>query len=426
MKEHQRLHITDTRPGDWKYVAEGGATMVFSYTGPPGIFNRMVLRLRKSTVPDLPQRSLDDVEELDDFIISFQERIVARVISEEHLPRLKTVLLDTNWLQSLSNLRNMDRPPARRHKDGLDLTKRKGILATDLVGNVDLAIEIKPKWAFLPCPAHLSSATITIKRTTCRFCMHNYFRSTKNVAPISAYCPLDLYSGEEDRITRAIHDLWDAWIKSDGSLNNLRIFVHGSLLKPSDADSSRILADVLHVSESYASSSHLRDAFTSTVLRILLDSDILRVLSRLQRTLDPLDIEGLSKLWFRSKADLSLPSSVLAPALGFDTDDPSLTEWEDFIDIYTSVFKTWNHSLPNVANLKSYLMAYMLSATFKDCSIVLRPDKSGTTSASVTVIDMDPKSMIRLEKWEKLDKNITDFYTHAAEAKVCHDRFLAS
>ena len=47
------------------------------------------------------------------------------------------------------------------------------------------------------------------------------------------YCPLDLFSGDELRVKKAIHSLWDAWIGSSGQVNNLRVFVGGTMLKPS-------------------------------------------------------------------------------------------------------------------------------------------------------------------------------------------------
>src|SRR5258708_6482561 len=47
---------TKTSPSDWKYVSEGGATIVFSYAGPPHPdFAHTVLRLRKSGTHPHPQ-----------------------------------------------------------------------------------------------------------------------------------------------------------------------------------------------------------------------------------------------------------------------------------------------------------------------------------------------------------------------------------
>lgn len=54
----------------------------------------------------------------------------------------------------------------------------------------------------------------------------------QNVA--SGYCPLDLFSPQESRVTKAVQDLWDAWYESQGTVNNLKIFVHGKIVKPTD------------------------------------------------------------------------------------------------------------------------------------------------------------------------------------------------
>lgn len=63
--------------------------------------------------------------------------------------------------------------------------------------------------------------------------MHAHVKSTQGEDVALGYCPLDLYSGDEARITKAIHALWDAWIGSSGSVNNMRVFCNGLMLKPS-------------------------------------------------------------------------------------------------------------------------------------------------------------------------------------------------
>lgn len=56
------------------------------------------------------------------------------------------------------------------------------------------------------------------------------------------YCPLDLFSGDKDRVTKAIHSLWNAWIDSNGTVNNLKLFVRGKAISPSDV-SARIFVN---------------------------------------------------------------------------------------------------------------------------------------------------------------------------------------
>jgi len=71
---------------------------------------------------------------------------------------------------------------------------------------------------------------------TCRFCLHSHFRvqTGHGKATVTDYCPLDLFSGDEDRLRRAIYSLWDAWIASDATANNLKIFVAGKYIRPSE------------------------------------------------------------------------------------------------------------------------------------------------------------------------------------------------
>jgi len=143
-------NILQTKPANWKYVSEGGATIVFSYAGPSHPeFDGTVLRLRKSILPAEGGKGVPVVpteaanEEPDDPTIDYQTKCMQRLIPPEHLPRLQTVQLDHLWLGELAKLQNSVRPEERRKKDGIDLKRKKGVLATDLVGGNWLAVEIK-------------------------------------------------------------------------------------------------------------------------------------------------------------------------------------------------------------------------------------------------------------------------------------------
>lgn len=70
--------------------------------------------------------------------------------------------------------------------------------------------------------------------------MHSHYKSTEGQDVSLGYCPLDLYSGEEERVRKALNSLWDVWIGSSGSVNNLRIFVEGHMLRPSTLVSSSL------------------------------------------------------------------------------------------------------------------------------------------------------------------------------------------
>ncbi|KAF9246363.1 inositol-pentakisphosphate 2-kinase [Melanogaster broomeanus] len=392
-----RVLVADSRPEDWIYVSEGGASIVFSYAGPTNPnFTGKVLRLRKIPLSDAAQSREIEEEEPDDPMIAFQYTIMASLVPSKYLPDLDVVLLDANWLETLETLRDADRPTERQNKDRIDKGRRKGILATDLVGGAHtLAVEIKPKWGFMPNPTHLSQDTAPLKTSTCRFCMHTLFKS-KDGDITTKYCPLDLYSGDEARMRNAIHHLWSGWLQSNGALNNLRLFISGKMLKPSES--------LFALKEFLPGSGALEDAFAAALLPFL-RSPLLETISNLQRTLDALDIEGLAKLHAIAHPDASGLDSVVW--------DPSFEEWQDFIASYGSDYCTWDHSKLCPEHIRAYLMAYLLSATFKDCSVIFRiqrPDASVQSSVdaphAITIIDLDVKSMNRLGKWADLDRHI--------------------
>ena len=171
----------------------------------------------------------------------------------------------------------------------------------------------------------------------------------------------------------------------------------------------------------------LRAQFWASIGSLLIETPVLRMLSRLERTLDVLDIEGISKLWALSFEKSMEDSTIVVqdgvdsiPEIGANFPEPSIDEWKHFVDQYLSSHKHFDHSIPKLTNLRYYIFAYLLSATFKDCSIMLQTSQQHGSKGAVTVIDLDPKSVRRLGKWEKLDRNIVRAYT-GFDGKKCVD-----
>ena len=157
----------------------------------------------------------------------------------------------------------------------------------------------------------------------------------------------------------------------------------------------------------------IRDAFTAALLPLLLDTPVLHTLSTLQRTLDALDVEGLTALWARIRP-------AAASKLGHGEADQDMAEWTRFVDAYLARHApasqardgpTTQGLTEDEDELRYRLQAYLLSASFKDCSVILRM-KPGQApgQGTITVIDLDVKSVDRLAKWAKLDREIVDAY----------------
>jgi inositol-pentakisphosphate 2-kinase len=167
------LDVTQTSPADWHYISEGGASIVFSYRGPPNpAFSDKVLRLRKSSrerqlkYDNIPNHNSSgeaaaeghrsqsqstgpepnevlDLDSAEDRSISFQQTVSARLIEPAFLPRLETITVEQQWLEVLSTESEGARPAERQRKDGIDTRRTNAVLATDLVGYQGLAVEIK-------------------------------------------------------------------------------------------------------------------------------------------------------------------------------------------------------------------------------------------------------------------------------------------
>lgn len=137
------VDVTQTNTADWKYVNEGGATIVFRYAGPTHpVFSGKVLRLRKVNVGQQGQDSSNDAV---DPSVLFQREIISQLFIPDCLPSLESACVERAWLESLIRVAEDARPLSRRIKDQLDTTRTRGVLATNLIETSGLSIEIKVK-----------------------------------------------------------------------------------------------------------------------------------------------------------------------------------------------------------------------------------------------------------------------------------------
>ncbi|KAG9035158.1 Inositol-pentakisphosphate 2-kinase [Serendipita sp. 407] len=398
---------TTTAVTDWAYVSEGGATMVFSYVGQKHpTFTHRVLRVRKVALGHYDEVDDEEAkEEPDDPSIAFQNSVIALLLPTDHLPKLESVHVNRQWLKELALSATNKRPELRRLKDDIDLTRKKAVLATDLVGGRGWAVEIKPKWAFLPNPAYLSSETRETKLRNCRFCMHSTRKTAEGEKAALGYCPLDLFSGDKTRVSNALASLWNAWVRTEGHINNLKIFVGGELIQPKNVGER--LAPILLIPQE-STLDEMLPAFQKALLPLLIESQLLAKLGTLQRTLDALDIEGLRHFWQKD-------STRTDGAIGANSPDPSMIDWIEFAKDYsgnkTRPTPPLDSSMDD-ATLRFYIMGYLLSATFKDCSVILRLGAEDMED-SITAIDLDPKKIERLETWENQDSRIVHGFMDA-------------
>jgi hypothetical protein len=161
---------------------------------------------------------------------------------------------------------------------------------------------------------------------------------------------------------------------------------------------------------------------------VLWHSGVMQRLRDLQSTLDGTDISHLAQRFAAEYPESDLFDPTLLP-------QPSAEELRQFIDLYLSdphAGKTDKWSL------RESLIAYALSATFKDCSVFITCPLVSTSDgwkldepqAMVKVIDLDLKPLANMRKWYDLDEKIwrhwQDTKSVAPEADLQPEHQLAT
>lgn len=167
-------------------------------------------------------------------------------------------------------------------------------------------------------------------------------------------------------------------------------------------------------------------------------------LAYLQNALDPLDIEGLNS-FLKSQQGIDLldaDEDDLADILGGEV---SLEEYERFVESF-SKYETHAHDngSRNLVNshastdptecikdkardkgpflneetpLRTLIIAYLLSASFKDCSMIIKITQDSSSSEeeetqrktlNAYLVDVDVKSIKRLARYAKLDRDLVE------------------
>ena len=230
----------------WRYLNEGNIHMVFAYTGPshPALSGHTVLRIAKEMTLGSSELSSTSISSQRYPMISqtpegaqFATNFIRQLFGQAYTSVMRMVAVGPDFLQDLDLSSFLIRPHHRRHRriqihqpmvllmDNYTSSVPSHIIHQSVRDELNVTVEIKPKWGALPSLEYLDDRHRHIKARVCRYCMHKEYKlHTKKLHHVSAYCPLDLYSGDVDRMRRALCALMDR------PQNNFRVFKGGSLL----------------------------------------------------------------------------------------------------------------------------------------------------------------------------------------------------
>ncbi|KAI9021881.1 inositol-pentakisphosphate 2-kinase [Hyaloraphidium curvatum] len=446
---------------NWAYLAEGNGNLVVRFVRGAGNASRFVLRIRK----DNPDAICKDPEEGRDRIasrVAYSRFLTADVLG---LPAcygsMVIARVSGAFLRELELAIDAARPASRKGGSRIYHGQPTAFVALTLdhlslptgpssnpLDSMTLAVEIKPKWGFLPfscgpprssLPPFVSDESYRTKRNTCRYCMHHFLKRGR----LPAYCPLDLYSGQPQRRAKALAAL-AAEASSGGELfNNLRVFVDGHRL-PGD-QVHRVFEGVepAFASAFFGSSAAGSDAVATLISQILNESRVLQRLAYHQQHMDTLDIEGVREVAgsvFTAGQALVQPDFALfRAALGryLSEDETQRARWTRMdaseilalppeekveivvrflasmtlkdVSVLVAVRRITDDAEPTSAPLEapSLTSNVLASLVDQDRRSAVRTEFLGSSfEYTFRIVDADPKDIGKLDKWFELDRDI--------------------
>ncbi|KAK1161452.1 inositol-pentakisphosphate 2-kinase-like [Acipenser oxyrinchus oxyrinchus] len=469
------MEVDKMDENEWKYHGEGNKSLVVSH-----VEHSQVLRFLKYPAEE-PGNSHKAAKEAFGHlqnIVDFSKNVMKPFLGENYVHHGEVVHLPLDFVRQLSLKVEQERPESRCDKvmdifSGYalclpNLTKLQTCHFSESVP--PLCIEIKPKCGFLPFSSHV---TKDVKHRVCRFCMHQHLKLANGKwKRMSRYCPLDLFSGNKQRMSFALKNLLQE------AQNNLKIFKNGELIYGCKDDKD-CLQDL------NAFTQHLKPYFfpanglihgphcTRTVINELINvittallsnsgtcrtgeirkvhisegrahcdashfhRDILRkgshsglpkdcVLSKILQAqmLDNVDIEGLHPLYNRVEQYLGeFPKERIKLQI-----DGPYNE-----NCFEKLRNSQSEDNGTVDYAVRKVQQYRVAMTAKDCSIMIalspcpddelpEPNLVIQTSKSrliysVSILDLDPKPYENIPHQYKLDGQIVNFYLKSTQAK---------
>ncbi|KAJ3202422.1 hypothetical protein HDU82_007363 [Entophlyctis luteolus] len=248
------------------------------------------------------------------------------------------------------------------------------------------SLELKPKWGFIPSrynriirgnafprscnqyPLNSASAQNNpLPPATCRYCMHALLKSHKTNSPLTAFCPMDLYSGTPARVQRALTALCDI------PMNNMAAFVDGHRVAASEFARS-LAASVNLVADNQNNDSYAWRLVADILCR---ESAFFSALAQHQRLLDG-DVQGGVDAATAASIETEdeqqqQPKSIESGGVRMLS---TLEEWECVLSTYLKKFdgdegRSASSEPPPAHGSAQSVYEFLISQSLKDCSLFL-------------------------------------------------------
>lgn len=433
MNNLQLLSIVDDK---YVYLGEGNCNIVLALED-----SGLILRLRKSQESELNQHISDSELKVLNLEYEYYERIMKILIGETFIQSPKIAELYRDDLEYLNDQLKSIRPISRQHKQ---LYCKYGTITIDYTSNKvfsailcpTLCVEIKCKQGWMP---------LSLKPYgKCTFCMNQYLKlEKKQISAISGYCPLDLFSGNTNRVRKALMELMI------NPQNNFKVFLSGKQIFGENfvfSVFSSYLND--YFSEYTNDSMDTIDSFIDIIIEALmnkpLEADI--VIRRFSKNMfgqkRPNDLlrdprESCDPSWEGLPNGSVLKAILHAQLLekGFILAQPDSASDYAYLEELLADFNKLKPSNPQCLNslleVLKPLHKYMLACSAKDCSVMIavkpltyfteelmnkhRVIKNGGNAflTKIGVIDLDPKPSSKIRLHRKRDEDVIECYKNS-------------
>ncbi|KAJ2460263.1 hypothetical protein GGF42_000949 [Coemansia sp. RSA 2424] len=404
-------------PGDWDYIEEGVENVLVSYHGANADLQGWVLRLTKCEAEaDADTRSHEaavfrskEVQRKQD-ALEFAARVVSPIVGDKYVLPQRLAKMTSEFL---SQVREHIEPlrPRKRLSKHIDARQSANMLTKEMISKAPagsaqeahaVTVELKPKCMALP-RSEFAVPESSVKHRVCWYCMHQY--TLHKNGNVSKFCPLELFSGDRDRIARSLHHF------AQSPHNNFVVYVDGR----SAVDEQGKISEkcVPHC-----------DMLQNAVAEVVQKEDLFARLQRAQRDLDSFNIESV------------LPKYAHAMETGALTaEEPGIAAW---LDAFAELRRRLDSEGSKGANISDCqaVMELMLATTLRDVSVLIKFDSWPAREAALVdfselpkytigIVDHDPKKLSNIPKYYKLDQNIVATYLQhnpdAANQRPCRE-----
>ncbi|CAK1601567.1 unnamed protein product [Parnassius mnemosyne] len=391
----------------WKYVNEGNVHVVLQI-----LESNYVLRLIKE----------DDNQIKKDYVcesVEFVNLVMIPLIFCDRRYQEEVIEISSEELVQLTEKMFELRPKNRINKSILSTIAIKAPNLTMIsLKTENFCIEIKPKEGFL--------ANSLKKSSKCYYCLKQILKfKEKQIVHLSNYCPLDLFSGNKERMKFALRSLIES------PQNNFKVFKNGALIYQ-ETSQYKGFEDILKQLNFFSNSSNL---FLDFIIEILLSdgkSDI-NVLES-SKTANQIKAENCNKesnlennsflhnLLYLQKLSENFNSNVNLHDRDTNYVHSVLNEIKSQkLDLTNKshrdiVFATWDP-----------MRLALISAIVKDCSVMISFTNDTNNqfpkvligdsklSYNLGVTDLEPKMAKVLLKRKHTEKKLLDIYAMIAK-----------